>query len=58
MSFRYFTKQELIELFSLGDPLRSTTQQQLQGMHGMDRRRDPELDEHIAFLRTLRRLLS
>lgn len=53
---RYFTKQELRELFQLGDTHSSSTQQQLEEMHGMDRRRDPELDEHIAFLYSLSRL--
>lgn len=51
--FRYFTKQELRELFQLGDTRSSTTQQQLEELHGLDRRRDPELDTHIAFLYSL-----
>lgn len=51
--FRYFTKQELKELFTLEDPRMSTTQLQLQSMHAAHRRTDTELDEHIAFLHTL-----
>ncbi|KAK7474484.1 hypothetical protein BaRGS_00034238, partial [Batillaria attramentaria] len=51
--YRYFTRQELRELFQLDEPRFSTTQQQLEEMHGLDRRRDPELDSHIAFLHSL-----
>ncbi|XP_076472962.1 DNA excision repair protein ERCC-6-like [Babylonia areolata] len=51
--YRYFTKQELRELFQLEEHRFSNTQQQLEEMHGLDRRRDPELDNHIAFLHSL-----
>ncbi|XP_012936041.1 DNA excision repair protein ERCC-6-like [Aplysia californica] len=51
--YRYFTKMELKELFSLDDPTFSKTQQQLQEMHGSQRQSDTQLDEHIAFLHSL-----
>uniref|UniRef100_H2ZZX2 DNA excision repair protein ERCC-6-like n=1 Tax=Latimeria chalumnae TaxID=7897 RepID=H2ZZX2_LATCH len=51
--FRYFTKQELKELFILEDARTSSTQIQLQSLHTAQRRTDTELDEHIAFLHTL-----
>ena len=51
--FRYFTKHELRELFQLEEPRFSNTQRQLDEMHGLHRRRDPELDDHIAFLHSL-----
>ena len=50
---RYFTKMELKELFSLGDPTTSSTQQQLQDMHASERETDTKLDEHIAYLHSL-----
>ncbi|XP_072270857.1 DNA excision repair protein ERCC-6-like [Pyxicephalus adspersus] len=51
--FRYFSKQELKELFSLEDTRTSTTQIQLQNMHSSQRKTDTNLDEHIAYLHTL-----
>lgn len=51
--FRYFSKQELRELFSLVDARTSTTQIQLQSLHSAQRKTDTELDEHIAYLHTL-----
>ncbi|XP_078519926.1 DNA excision repair protein ERCC-6-like [Lissotriton helveticus] len=51
--FRYFSKQELRELFSLVDAKTSTTQIQLQSLHSAHRKTDTELDEHIACLHTL-----
>ncbi|XP_041075671.1 DNA excision repair protein ERCC-6-like [Polyodon spathula] len=51
--FRYFSKQELKELFKLEDTRSSSTQIQLQSLHAMQRRTDPELDEHIAYLYSL-----
>ncbi|XP_068166778.1 DNA excision repair protein ERCC-6-like [Antennarius striatus] len=48
--FRYFSKQELKELFTLEDARSSSTQMQLQAMHSRSRRTDPELDKHIAHL--------
>ncbi|XP_068120439.1 DNA excision repair protein ERCC-6-like isoform X2 [Hyperolius riggenbachi] len=51
--FRYFSKQELKELFSLEDTQTSTTQIQLQNMHSSQRKTDAGLDEHIAFLHSL-----
>ncbi len=51
--FRYFSKQELRELFILQDTRSSTTQQQLQAMHAQNRRSDTSLDDHIARLHTM-----
>ncbi|PAA89571.1 hypothetical protein BOX15_Mlig019690g1, partial [Macrostomum lignano] len=51
--YRYFTKQELRELFKLDDHLKSQTQQQLAELHSGQRRTDPELDEHLAYLHSL-----
>lgn len=51
--FRYFSKQELKELFTLEDTRSSTTQMQLQALHSRHRRTDPELDEHIAHLHAM-----
>lgn len=51
--FRYFSKQELKELFTLEDPRSSSTQMQLQAMHSRHRRTDPELDQHIAHLHAM-----
>ncbi|XP_068999786.1 DNA excision repair protein ERCC-6-like [Embiotoca jacksoni] len=51
--FRYFSKQELKELFTLEDPQTSSTQLQLQALHSRHRRTDPELDRHIAGLHAM-----
>uniref|UniRef100_A0A673JRF3 DNA excision repair protein ERCC-6-like n=1 Tax=Sinocyclocheilus rhinocerous TaxID=307959 RepID=A0A673JRF3_9TELE len=51
--FRYFSKQELHEVFKLEDTRSSTTQQQLQAMHAHHRRSDTSLDQHIARLHTM-----
>ncbi|XP_067404607.1 DNA excision repair protein ERCC-6-like isoform X2 [Emydura macquarii macquarii] len=51
--FRYFTKQELRELFTLGDTRTSATQIQLQSLHATQRKTDLKLDEHIAYLHSL-----
>ncbi|KAL1274043.1 hypothetical protein QQF64_026857 [Cirrhinus molitorella] len=51
--FRYFSQQELRELFKLEDTRSSTTQQQLQAMHAHSRRSDTSLDHHIARLHTM-----
>uniref|UniRef100_A0A3P8TZR7 DNA excision repair protein ERCC-6-like n=1 Tax=Amphiprion percula TaxID=161767 RepID=A0A3P8TZR7_AMPPE len=51
--FRYFSKQELKELFTLEDTRSSSTQLQLQELHSRHRRTDLELDEHIAHLHTM-----
>ncbi|KAL0994290.1 hypothetical protein UPYG_G00120280 [Umbra pygmaea] len=48
--FRYFSKQELKELFMLKDTRSSSTQLQLQSLHSRQRHTDPTLDEHIAHL--------
>ncbi|XP_029985665.1 DNA excision repair protein ERCC-6-like [Sphaeramia orbicularis] len=52
--FRYFSKQDLKELFTLEDVDRSRTQMQLQDLHSRHRRTDPQLDRHIAHLHTMR----
>ncbi|XP_062566324.1 DNA excision repair protein ERCC-6-like [Saccostrea cucullata] len=51
--YRYFTKQELRELFTLDNPRISKTQQQLEEMHSHQRNTDSSLDAHIAFLYSL-----
>lgn len=51
--FRYFSKQELKELFTLEDTRSSSTQLQLQALHVRHRRTDPELDKHITHLHTM-----
>uniref|UniRef100_A0AAY4AI84 DNA excision repair protein ERCC-6-like n=1 Tax=Denticeps clupeoides TaxID=299321 RepID=A0AAY4AI84_9TELE len=51
--FRYFSKQELKELFKLEDTRSSSTQLQLQTLHSHQRRSDSHLDEHIAHLHTM-----
>ncbi|KAK3606703.1 hypothetical protein CHS0354_012907 [Potamilus streckersoni] len=51
--YRYFSKYELRELFTLDDTYNSTTQQQLEQMHSGQRKSDTELDAHIAFLYSL-----
>ncbi|XP_077743488.1 DNA excision repair protein ERCC-6-like isoform X1 [Canis aureus] len=51
--FRYFTKQELRELFTIEDFQNSATQLQLQSLHAAQRRSDKILDEHIAYLHSL-----
>ncbi|XP_033746944.1 LOW QUALITY PROTEIN: DNA excision repair protein ERCC-6-like [Pecten maximus] len=51
--YRYFTKQELKELFILDNPHHSKTQVQLQEMHHGSRISDTSLDTHIAFLHSL-----
>ncbi|XP_061454864.1 DNA excision repair protein ERCC-6-like isoform X2 [Rhineura floridana] len=51
--YRYFTMQELRELFTLGDTRSSTTQLQLQSLHATQRKTDTHLDEHIAYLHSL-----
>ncbi|XP_072164518.1 uncharacterized protein [Diadema setosum] len=51
--YRYFTRQELRELFVLDDPKSSRTQMQLEEMHAAQRKTDTELNAHIAFLYSL-----
>ncbi|XP_013878221.1 DNA excision repair protein ERCC-6-like [Austrofundulus limnaeus] len=51
--FRYFSRQELKELFLLEDPHTSSTQLQLQALHSRHRQTDPGLDEHIAHLHAM-----
>ena len=51
--FRYFSKQELRELFSLDDPWYSATQVQLHEMHSSQRSTYDELEKHLAFLKSL-----
>uniref|UniRef100_A0A670JWP3 DNA excision repair protein ERCC-6-like n=1 Tax=Podarcis muralis TaxID=64176 RepID=A0A670JWP3_PODMU len=51
--YRYFTMQELRELFTLGDTQSSVTQLQLQSLHASQRKTDKQLDKHIAYLHSL-----
>ncbi|XP_037678837.1 DNA excision repair protein ERCC-6-like [Choloepus didactylus] len=51
--FRYFSKQELRELFTIEDFQNSPTQLQLQSLHAAQRRSDKKLGEHIAYLHSL-----
>ncbi|XP_020323625.1 DNA excision repair protein ERCC-6-like isoform X1 [Oncorhynchus kisutch] len=51
--FRYFSKQDLKELFTLQDTRSSSTQLQLQSLHSRQRLTDPKLDEHIAHLHSM-----
>ncbi|XP_067084863.1 DNA excision repair protein ERCC-6-like [Osmerus mordax] len=51
--FRYFSRQDLKELFTLQDTRSSSTQLQLQSLHSTQRCSDPQLDEHIAYLYTM-----
>ncbi|XP_009088715.1 DNA excision repair protein ERCC-6-like [Serinus canaria] len=51
--FRYFSKQELRELFTLENTRTSATQIQLQSLHAMQRKSDLQLDEHLAYLHSL-----
>ncbi|KAI6048333.1 DNA excision repair protein ERCC-6-like [Marmota monax] len=51
--FRYFSKQELRELFTIEDFQNSATQLQLQSLHAAQRRSDKKLDEHITYLHSL-----
>ncbi|XP_027044335.1 DNA excision repair protein ERCC-6-like, partial [Pocillopora damicornis] len=51
--FRYFSHQELRDLFTLEDPHHSKTQLQLDQMHSKHRKTDNELEKHIKFLHTL-----
>ncbi|XP_075553346.1 DNA excision repair protein ERCC-6-like [Dermacentor variabilis] len=47
---RYFTKQELRELFALENPNYSGTQVQLSQMHSWNKDTNPALEDHIALL--------
>ncbi|XP_070808223.1 uncharacterized protein [Pituophis catenifer annectens] len=51
--YRYFTVQELKELFILEDTRSSATQLQLQSLHATQRKTDTKLDEHTAYLHAL-----
>ncbi|XP_035694551.1 DNA excision repair protein ERCC-6-like [Branchiostoma floridae] len=51
--FRYFSRQDLRELFVMDNPEHSTTQEQLAQMHSQNRKSDTNLDEHIAYLHSL-----
>ena len=55
---RYFSRQELRDLFRLDDPYVSKTQIQLDEIHACNRKTDAELDQHIKFLETLSKLLK
>ncbi|GIY80989.1 DNA excision repair protein ERCC-6-like [Caerostris darwini] len=51
--YRYFSKQELRELFTFDSPRHSATQVQLSRLHSHQRSSDVSLDAHIAFLHSL-----
>ncbi|KAL7979994.1 hypothetical protein Chor_004463 [Crotalus horridus] len=51
--YRYFSRQELRELFTMEDTRSSATQLQLQSLHATQRKTDTELDEHITYLHML-----
>ena len=51
---RYFTQQDLKELFKLSDTKSSETQMQLDEMHSHQRQSDAELDENINFMCRIR----
>ncbi|KAM6427159.1 uncharacterized protein PHA67_003801 isoform 2-T4 [Liasis olivaceus] len=51
--YRYFTMQEIRELFILEDTRSSATQLQLQSLHATQRKTDAQLDEHIAYIHSL-----
>ncbi|CAH8487646.1 unnamed protein product [Schistosoma turkestanicum] len=49
--YRYFSRQELVELFSLGDTRISETKRQLDMLHdGSDRWSDNSISPHLKFL--------
>uniref|UniRef100_A0A5K3FXC3 DNA excision repair protein ERCC-6 n=2 Tax=Mesocestoides corti TaxID=53468 RepID=A0A5K3FXC3_MESCO len=54
--YRYFTRQELVELFTLDENSRfSATQRQLAELHGVEGRKTyPELEAHLAFVTAMR----
>ncbi|GFT56791.1 DNA excision repair protein ERCC-6-like [Nephila pilipes] len=51
--YRYFSKQELRELFTFESPFHSATQVQLSQLHSEQRHSDVELDAHITHLHSL-----
>ncbi|KAF5880165.1 DNA excision repair protein ERCC-6-like, partial [Clarias magur] len=51
--FRYFSKQELKELFTLEDTHSSSTQLQLQSLHSSTCRSDPEVQCHVSALKAM-----
>ncbi|XP_078482476.1 DNA excision repair protein ERCC-6-like [Ciona intestinalis] len=52
--YRYFSKQELAELFQLDDVLSSSTQIQLSQLHSHQRKLDDHLQEHMNYLHELK----
>ncbi|CAK8695580.1 unnamed protein product [Clavelina lepadiformis] len=52
--YRYFSRQELAELFVLDDVKSSATQQQLEGLHGHQRTFDDTLQRHVDNLHTFK----
>uniref|UniRef100_A0A0R3WBW6 DNA excision repair protein ERCC-6 n=1 Tax=Taenia asiatica TaxID=60517 RepID=A0A0R3WBW6_TAEAS len=57
--YRYFTRQELVELFRLDENAHfSATQRQLAELHStIGRRTYPQLESHLAFLKSMTDLL-
>jgi hypothetical protein len=48
--YRYFSKQELSEMFKLDDTTTSATQRQLAQLHDHNARIYPYLEDHLKFL--------
>ena len=57
-AYRYFTKQELRELFSLEDPSSSITQRQLAVLHKGQRKTYPALEDGIRFIESQRNVFG
>lgn len=57
--YRYFTRQELVELFTLDEnPRFSKTQHQLAKIHGSAKRKTyPELESHLQFILSMKELV-
>jgi hypothetical protein len=52
-SLRYFSREELEDLFRLESTTTSATQQDLHKLHSQQRKSDDHLEEHIKFLQTI-----
>ncbi len=52
-SLRYFSREELTDLFQLDDATVSSTQQELHRLHAHQRHMDSHLEQHIKFLTSI-----
>lgn len=52
-SHNYFSEEELRSIFSFDDAETSKTQQELADLHSSQRESDPELEKHVAFLKSI-----